>query len=488
MKMLNILPRIRIPLRCYSAVLTARNENFAKVKQSDIMAFENFLGKDGVQKDDISNHTTDWTGQFKGHGSLVLYPKSTNEVSAILAYCSKNKLAVVPQGGNTALVGGSIPVHDEVILSMNKINQQFSFDDTMGILKCDAGFILEELDNKLAKHGYMMPFDLGAKGSCQIGGNIATCAGGIRLIRYGSLHAHLLGLTIVLPDEQGSVLHLGSDIRKDNTSLHTPHLFLGSEGQLGVITSVTMTTVPRPKSVQSAMLGVQSFEKCCEILKLAKSRLSEILSSFEFLDEAIMECLKTNLDLHPVLNSSTPFSILVETSGSNEDHDMEKMSAFLDELLSRKLIVDGVLAGSSADAAKMWKLRESAPLAVTRDGYVYKHDVSLPLKSYYELTNVMKERCGDLAKRVVTYGHLGDGNTHLNITSSKQNEGLENLMYPFLYEWVVAHGGSISAEHGIGQLKLPYSNLGKESEERLLIKKLKNIFDPNGILNPYKMI
>lgn len=164
-------------------------------------------------------------------------------------------MAVVPQGGNTGLVGGSIPVHDEVVISMNKINKQFSFDDTMGILKCDSGFILEDLDNKLAKLGYMMPFDLGAKGSCQIGGNIATCAGGIRLIRYGSLHAHLLGLTVVLPDEHGTVLHLGSSIRKDNTTLHTPHLFLGSEGQLGVITSVTMTAVPKPKSVQSAMLG-----------------------------------------------------------------------------------------------------------------------------------------------------------------------------------------------------------------------------------------
>ncbi|UMM18139.1 hypothetical protein L5515_014345 [Caenorhabditis briggsae] len=486
--MLKILPKIRRPVRCLSAAVAARNEGFAKVMQSDLLAFENFLGKDGVQKDDISNHITDWTGQFKGHGSVVLYPKSTEEVSAILAYCSRNKIAVVPQGGNTGLVGGSIPVHDEVVLSMNKINRQFSFDDTMGILNCDAGFILEELDNKLAKLGYMMPFDLGAKGSCQIGGNVATCAGGIRLIRYGSLHAHLLGLTVVLPDEQGSVLHLGSSIRKDNTSLHTPHLFLGSEGQLGVITSVTMTAVPKPRSVQSAMLGVESFKKCCEVLKLAKSSLSEVLSSFEFLDADIMECLKSNLDLHPVLSKSTPFSILVETSGSNEDHDMEKMSAFLDECLSKNLILDGVLAGSSADAANMWKLRESAPLAVTRDGYVYKHDVSLPLENYYELTNVMKARCGDLAKRVVTYGHLGDGNTHLNITAGKRCEELEELMYPFLYEWVVAHGGSISAEHGIGQLKLPYSNLGKGSEERLLTKKLKNIFDPNGILNPYKMI
>lgn len=274
--MLKILARtskFKIPQR-NAAVLAERKKSFAKVLQSDLLAFENFLGKDGVSKDEISKYTTDWTGQFKGifheflvliffsgAGSVVLFPKTTEEVSAILAYCSKNKIAVVPQGGNTGLVGGSVPVHDEVVLSLSKINKNFSFDDTMGILQCDAGFILETLDNKLSQLGYMMPFDLGAKGSCQIGGNIATCAGGIRLLRYGSLHAHLLGLTVVLPDEHGTVLDLGSNIRKDNTSLHTPHLFLGSEGQLGIVTSVTITTVPRPKSVQSAMLGESDFSE-----------------------------------------------------------------------------------------------------------------------------------------------------------------------------------------------------------------------------------
>lgn len=163
------------------------------------------------------------------------------------------------------------------------------------------------------------------------------------------------------------------------------------------------------------------------MLKLAKIRLSEVLSSFEFMDQAILDCLKANLDLHPVLSTPSAFSILVETSGSNEGHDMDKMSAFLDECLAKQLIVDGVLAGSSADAFKMWQLRENAPLAAARDGYVYKHDVSLPLNNYYELTKVIQERCGHLAKRVVTWGHLGDGNTHLNITSEKQDPELESL-------------------------------------------------------------
>ncbi|PIO67324.1 FAD binding domain protein [Teladorsagia circumcincta] len=185
----------------------------------------------------------------------------------------------------------------------------------IGILSCDAGMILEELDNRVGLHGYMMPYDLGAKGSCMIGGNVATSAGGIRLLRYGSLHAHLMGLTAVLPTEEGTVVELGSAHRKDNTSLHTPHLFLGSEGQLGVITRVVMSATPKPASVQSAMLGVDTFESCCEVLRLAKRHLSEILSSFEFLDREAMVILDEALGLKPVLQSNPRFTILVETSG-----------------------------------------------------------------------------------------------------------------------------------------------------------------------------
>ncbi|CAI5440843.1 unnamed protein product [Caenorhabditis angaria] len=461
---------------------------FSRICEKDLKVFEGILGKDAVLTEDIEMFTQDWTKQFKGRGSAVLSPKSTEEVSAILAHCSKQKLAVVPQAGNTGLVGGSTPVHDEIILSINHINKQFSFDSTMGILQCDAGFILQELDEKLHTFGYMMPFDLGAKGSCRIGGNIATCAGGLRLVRYGSLHAHLLGLTVVLPDEKGTILELGSAIRKDNTSFHTPHLFLGSEGMLGVITNVTMTAVPKPLSVQSAMLGLQTFTDCQKILRLAKSRLSEILSSFEFLDAQIFECLEENLQLKRVLPTETPFTILVETSGSNSEHDQEKVGRFLEECMENGWVTDGILAESAADAAKMWQVRESAPLATSRDGYVYKHDVSLPLEHFYELTEVVRRKFGGKTKRIVTWGHLGDGNSHLNITSEKFDEELYKNLYPFLYEWVVSHGGSISAEHGIGRLKLPYSNYGKSPAERKLCQNLKHLFDPHGILNPYKFL
>ncbi|VDM58991.1 unnamed protein product, partial [Angiostrongylus costaricensis] len=373
--------------------------------------------------------------------------------------------------GNTGLVGGSVPLHDEIVVSVKRIKEQFSFDETTGWLLF-----------------YMMPFDLGAKGSCMVGGNVATCAGGLRLLRYGSIHAHLLGLTVVLPTEDGTVMELGSPLRKDNTSLHIPHLFLGSEGQLGLITRVIMSTVKKPASVQSAMIGVETFESCCNVLRLAHRYLSEILSSFEFLDRETTVLLKEVLDLKPILQSNPRFTILVETSGSNEEHDAYKMECFLDKCLSSGVVSDGVQAQSAAESSAMWRLRESAPLAVAADGFAYLYDVSLPLHSFYRLTEVVRERYAQSAKVVATYGHLGDGNTHLNVTVNDYNQKFHESLDTFIYEWVAAHGGSISAEHGIGQLKLPYSSLGKSSVERDLVRRIKAVFDPNGILNPYKTL
>ncbi|WKX95867.1 hypothetical protein Q1695_012372 [Nippostrongylus brasiliensis] len=476
---------------------TPRNPAFNSVKDSDIRLFESICGKKHVKTADVEQFAVDWTKAFRGNPSCVILPSSTEEVSAILSHCSRNRIAVVPRmttveplvtthAGNTGLVGGSVPLYDEVVLSVKRINTHFDFDETSGILSCDAGMILEEVDNRLAQYGYMMPYDLGAKGSCMIGGNVATSAGGIRLLRYGSLHAHLMGLTAVLPTENGTVVQLGSSLRKDNTSLHVPHLFLGSEGQLGVITRVVMSAVPRPTSVQSAMIGAESFESCCDILRLARTQLSEILSSFEFLDSETMDTLDKALGLKPVLQSNPRFTILVETSGSNAAHDTAKMEQFLNQCVGSGLATDGVQAQSAKESAAMWRLRESCPLAVAKCGFVFKNDVSLPLGSFYKLSEVVRARCSSLAQRIVTYGHLGDGNSHLNITTDKYSEELYQRLYPFLYEWVVDHGGSISAEHGIGQLKLPYASLGKSSTERDLVRRIKVVFDPNGIMNPYK--
>ncbi|GMR36952.1 hypothetical protein PMAYCL1PPCAC_07147 [Pristionchus mayeri] len=468
-----------------SATTSLTRGNFAKISSSDLSFFERTVGSSYVKTKDIDNYTCDWTKQMKGSSKCVLIPSSTEETSTILKYCAEKRIAVVVQAGNTGLVGGATPLFDEIILSTSRINNNFHLEESSGVLTLDAGIILADADYLLAEKGFMMPLDLGAKGSCQIGGCIAAGAGGIRLLRYGSLHSHLLGCTLV--DGKGTIIKLGGSLRKDNTSLHTAHLTIGSEGQLGVITSVTMGVVPRPISILCAMLAVSSYSHCLRLLSLARSKLGEILSSFELIDGETMKCVERHLPIKNIFNEPHDFYLLIETHGSNGDHDGEKLNEFVEEALGAELAEDGVAAHSENERTHMWRLREESPIAAAKDGYIYKFDVSLPLEHFYRLTEETRKKLGTRA-RVYCYGHLGDGNSHLNVTTDGEDEELKKELSPFVYNWVVSHGGSISAEHGIGQLKRDYRSLGKSEEEISLIRSLKGVFDPHRILCPYKMI
>ncbi|KAI6226124.1 FAD-binding PCMH-type domain-containing protein [Aphelenchoides fujianensis] len=467
----------------------AKRTDFGSLEAADVEFFRTAIGQQNVLVDDLQPYNVDWMKWYTGQSKCVLTPESAEHVSAILRHCYARRLAVVPQSGNTGLVGGSVPVFDEIVLSMRKLNKHFKLHPSSGIVECDAGFVLHELDERLERDGYMMPLDLGARGSCFIGGNIATNAGGIRLIRYGSLHANVLALQVVIPDEHGTILELGSNLRKDNSDLKTYQLFIGSEGQLGVITRASVLVTPKPSSVALAFLGVDSFANCTAILRTAKQHLGEILSSFELMDAESMRSIKENVGLNSVLQSNPAFNLLIEASGSNQQHDSEKMEGFLSHCLDSGLAQDGMMAESGADSAYLWKLRENASLALNFDGYVYKHDLSLPLDHFYELTEVVRERLkGSRAKRVVTFGHVGDGNTHLNVTADKFDEEIFERLYPFIYEWVHEHGGSISAEHGIGRLKRPYHHTLVSPTTQRINSQIKRAFDPRGILSPYKMI
>ncbi|VDM28890.1 unnamed protein product [Toxocara canis] len=265
-------------VRSVASVAAPPRANYAVLQDCDMSFFEKLLGAKKVRTDDLDPFNKDFLNAYKGtvrslqtypeaacgeegvggSSKCVLLPGSADEVSAILRHCYSRNLAVVPQSGNTGLVGGSVPVHDEIVLSLKKLNKNFTFDPHAGVVQCDAGWILEELYNRLAPEGYIMPWDLGSRGSCLIGGNISTAVGGVRRLRFGSLHNHVLGLQVVLPDERGTVVNFGSNVRKDNTNLHMHHLFIGGEGQLGVVTSVTVCAVPKPSSVQVAMLGNHS--------------------------------------------------------------------------------------------------------------------------------------------------------------------------------------------------------------------------------------
>nr|XP_043631870.1 D-2-hydroxyglutarate dehydrogenase, mitochondrial isoform X1 [Erigeron canadensis] len=481
-----------IQYRNYGSVVSTvvqRNPSFSTINDDDIIHFKKILGaKKVIQEDEeLQTANTDWMHKYKGSSKLMLLPENTEELSQILKYCNSRCLAVVPQGGNTGLVGGSVPVFDEVIINTRRMNSIISFDETSGVLVCEAGCILENLISFLDKKGFIMPLDLGAKGSCQIGGNVSTNAGGLRLVRYGSLHGTVLGLEAVLAN--GDVIDMLGTLRKDNTGYDLKHLFIGSEGSLGIITKISILTPPKLSSVNIAFLACQDYVSCQKLLFQAKRRLGEILSAFEFLDAQAMNLVLNHLDSvrNPLPSSVYNFYVLIETTGSEESSDKEKLEAFLLHAMESGLVSDGAIAQDFNQASSFWHIREGVPEALMKAGAVYKYDLSLPVEKMYDLVEEMRIRLGEKAN-VVGYGHLGDGNLHLNISAPQYDDSLLAQIEPFVYEWTSRHRGSISAEHGLGLMKAEKIFYSKASGTVQLMASIKKLLDPSGILNPYKVI
>lgn len=477
------------------------NSEFKKLDDEDIKFFSSVLNNANdviTEEQDLLFYNEDWMRKYKGQSQLVLKPRTTEQVLEIIRYCNEKKLAVCPQGGNTGLVGGSVPVFDEIVVSLANMNKIRSFDDVSGILKCDAGVILENADNYLAEQGYIFPLDLGAKGSCFVGGVVATNAGGLRLLRYGSLHGSVLGLEAVLPD--GTIYNSMHSLRKDNTGYDLKQLLIGSEGTLGVITGVSILCPSRPQAFNVAFLAVSSYEAVQKVFVGARKELQEILSAFEFMDDKSQILTGRHLGLeHPIESGQYPFYILIETSGSNKDHDDEKLETFLGNMMEEGLVDDGIIAQDETQLKNLWTWREAISEASTIGGGVYKYDVSIPLADLYSLvedTSARLKEAGivdidDDSKPVVEaigYGHVGDGNLHLNVCVREYSKEIEKLLEPFVYEWIQNKKGSISAEHGLGFQKRNYIGYSKSDVEVQMIKDLKKHYDPNGIMNPYKYV
>ncbi|KAK7473304.1 hypothetical protein BaRGS_00035436 [Batillaria attramentaria] len=459
---------------------------FATLTDADVTSFERIVsGRVITEPSELDGYNTDWLRTVRGSSKLLLRPKTTEEVAAILSYCHDRGLAVVPQGGNTGLVGGSVPVFDEVIISTHLMNNIISLDEVSGTLVCQAGCVLATLDDHVGQCGLTMPLDLGAKGSCHIGGNLATNAGGVRLLRYGSLHGSVLGIEAVLPS--GEVLDCMSTLRKDNTGYDLKQMFIGSEGTLGIITAASILCPQRPSAVSVALLGCKTFQGVLDIFKQTKRQLGEILTAFEFMDTASMELIGENLRLSNPIGAS-PFYVLIETGGSNQAHDEEKLSGLLEGLMEKGMAADGTLATEMTKIQAIWSLRERLAEALLHDGYCYKYDVSLPLSAFYQLVIDMRQRLEGAATRVVGYGHVGDGNLHLNVTSPEYSQRTMDLIEPFIYDWVAKQKGSISAEHGLGFKKRDFIYHSKSTSAVTLMKQIKNLVDPKGIMNPYKLL
>ncbi|CAN6209534.1 unnamed protein product [Urochloa humidicola] len=466
-----------------------RNPAYSELNSDDVSYFKSILGDNGVVQDEdrIAVANVDWMGKYRGASRLLLLPKSTVEVSKILSYCNTRRLAVVPQGGNTGLVGGSVPVYDEVIVSLAGMDKIISFDKVNGILTCEAGCVLENLSTFVENEGFIMPLDLGAKGSCHIGGNISTNAGGLRFIRYGSLHGNVLGLEVVMAD--GTILDMLTTLRKDNTGYDLKHLFIGSEGSLGVVTKISVLTPAKLPSNNVAFLSCNDYTSCQKLLLAARRNLGEILSAFEFMDHHCIDLAMRHLEgvQNPLPASQTKFYVLIETTGSDESYNKTKLEAFLLRSMEDGLVTDGVIAQDISQASNFWRIREGISEASVKVGAVYKYDLSIPVEKLYDIVEEMRCRLGDNAE-VLGYGHLGDGNLHLNIVSSKYDDNTLAQIEPFVYEWTSAQRGSVSAEHGLGLMKAEKIHYSKSPEAVQLMASVKKLLDPNSILNPYKVL
>jgi FAD/FMN-containing dehydrogenase len=456
--------------------------------KDDINFLSSILPKEDVLTEDLEMYNTDWLKKYKGESSLVLRPKKTEEVSKILNYCNKKKLPVVPQGGNTGLVGGSVPVKKEIIISLSKMNKLISFDPLMSTLHVEAGCILENLNNFLEPLGYTMPLDLGAKGSCQIGGNLATNAGGIHFVKHGSLRNNCKGIKAVLAD--GTVIDCLNPLPKNNTGYDLKSLFVGSEGTLGIITECMLNIPSKPKFKDLAMISCQKFDDVLNIFEKVKTNIPEYLYAIEFFDNYALKIQEKHGRLSP-LQSYSNFYLVIELASNNQENRQ-----ILENFLTEIEPVDGVIAQDESQQKKIWTLRETIQEGASRDGIVLSYDISLPLKHFYEpveiCRKIVKEKFSENIQ-VIGYGHVGDNNLHLNICYNKFEKDkyfyeLQSAFEPFVYDYLVKYRGSVSAEHGIGQQKIQYLDRTQQRESIEMMKMIKKTLDPNNILNPYKVI
>ncbi|XP_053680663.1 D-2-hydroxyglutarate dehydrogenase, mitochondrial [Anopheles nili] len=464
--------------------------SFAELTDADVAVFRDILGGADSSRvltaaDELQDYNIDYLHSVRGDGRVVLKPRTTAEVAEVMRYCNERRLAVCPQGGKTGLVGGSVPVFDEVILSLQLMDNIERIDEYAGIVVCQAGCVLAQLEEKVGARGLVMPLDLGAKGSCHIGGNVSTNAGGLRLVRYGNLHGSVLGVEAVTAE--GRVLDLMSNFKKDNTGYHLKHLFIGSEGTLGIITRLSMFCPTASRSINIAFLGLNSYDEVKQTFLAAKRGLGEVLSSCEMIDAPSLDSCTRFFGLQSPIDKY-PFYMLIETSGSDAGHDEEKLTRFLEQTMEQGLVQDGTVTNEPSKMQNIWKLREQIADSLLADGYCFKYDISLPLDQFYDIVLAVRERVGDLAINVTGYGHIGDSNLHLNVSCARFTPEIYALLEPFIYEYTSKLRGSVSAEHGIGFLKRKYLHYSKQAEPLRLMRDMKQLLDPKGILNPYKVL
>ena len=446
---------------------------------------------------DLTAYEVDWRKRYHGRALAVVRPACTPEVAAVVRACAAHGVAMVTQGGNTGLVGASIPDPSgaQVLLSLTRMNRVRSIDAANLTMTVDAGCVLQAVQESAAAHGLLFALSLAAEGSCTIGGNLATNAGGTQVLRYGNARELCLGLEVV--NAAGEVWEGLTGLRKDNTGYDLRDLFIGSEGTLGVITGATLKLHPQPAAVGTALAAVPSLDAAVGLLQLAQARLGAGLTGFEVMGRYALGLVRTHFaPLAQPLPPSEWTVLLEQSDNEGEVHAQALFEALLEAALDRGLIGDAAVAGSLEQSRAMWHLRESIPMAQAAEGPNIKHDIALPVSSIPRFVAGIDAALTRTfpGVRLVNFGHLGDGNLHYNVQPPEGVDAaaflreFEPAVNTLVYDAVGAHGGSISAEHGIGALKRDELVLRKSKVALAMMRAIKQALDPQGLMNPGRLL
>lgn len=435
---------------------------------------------------DVAPYATDWRRMFRGQPACVVRPGSTAEVAAVVGACRQHRVAIVPQGGNTGLAGGATPDASgtEVVLSLARMTAIRGLDTVGLTVEVEAGAILQTVKEAVAKEGRLLPISLAAEGSATIGGLVSTNAGGVNVLRYGMTRALTLGLEVVLAD--GTIVNGLRRLRKDNAGYDWKQLIIGSEGTLAIVTAAVLRLVPQSRYSVTALLSVPDVAVAIAMFDLAMTEVGETLSAFELISGSGMALVSKHAGLEPPIAAGAWF-VLIEAASSLQGLN-EAVQRLLEIAFEKGWALDGVVAESGAQAARLWALRENLTEAEGREGPSVKHDVSMPLTAMPTFLAEVDIALAQAAPgaRLNVFGHLGDGNLHVNVLTGPDHEALK--INQAIHDIVTLHGGSISAEHGLGQYRVAEWQRLRPSSEQELVTRLKGALDPDGRLNPGKVV
>jgi FAD/FMN-containing dehydrogenase len=457
------------------------------------------VGERNVITDDHGREPfeNDWRGQFHGRAAAVVKPGNTEEVSRVVRLLAGERVAIVPQGGNTSLCGGSVPDSSgrQVIVNLSRMNRVRQVDPANNTMTAEAGCVLANLQQAADQADRLFPLSLGAEGSCEIGGNLSTNAGGTGVLRYGNTRELVLGLEVVLPD--GRIWDGLRSLRKDNTGYDLKHLFVGAEGTLGIITAAVLKLFAKPRSQATALVALDSPATALKLLASLRAQVGERITGFELISRICIDLVLKHIpNARDPLSTPSPWYVLVELSDSTEGRTLD---ALLEEALGAcaeaGIVTDAVVAASDTQRRELWALRENVSEAQKIDGVSIKHDISVPVSSVPEF--IERANAALTAKfpgiRIVAFGHMGDGNVHYNCGKATPDEasrfyGESPEVNHVVYEVVASLNGSISAEHGLGVLKVDEIRRYKDPLELDLMRSIKRTLDPGGIMNPGKVL